>query len=182
MYGLLNRAIQDLVETRMGKDAWTRIAEQVSPDEFQFIAMKKYPDELTYDLIAAVSQESGLTPHEVMDAFGEHWIRYTGHIGHGDMMAVMGNDTVTFLRNLDAMHVRITSLFPELEPPKFVVRDLGDNTYEMEYHSHRPGLWPVVVGMVRGVSQMFRQNVRIRLTAAKTEPVGYDRFELIVEP
>jgi hypothetical protein len=182
MYGLLNRAIKDLVESRFGEEMWRTVASRVSPDAFDFIAMKVYPDELTYDLVAAVSDVSGLTQHQVMDAFGEHWITYTGHVGHGDIISIMGDDTITFLRNLDAMHSRLMSIYTELEPPKFLITDLGEGVYEMEYHSHRAGLWPIVIGMVRGLSVLMRQNVAVRLVKPKVEAVGYDTFELIVTP
>jgi hypothetical protein len=182
MYGLLNRAIKDLVESRFGEDTWRDVASRVSPDAFDFIAMKMYPDELTYDLVAAVSEVSGLTQHQVMDAFGEHWITYTGHIGHGDIISLMGDDTITFLKNLDAMHSRLMSIYTELEPPKFLIQEKGDGVYEMEYHSHRAGLWPIVIGMVRGLSALMKQNVAVRLIKSKTQPVGYDTFELIVTP
>jgi hypothetical protein len=181
MYGLLNRAIKDLVETKYGPQAWIDIAGRVGPEALDFIAMKMYPDELTYDLVRVVAEVSGLTQHQVMDAFGEHWVTYTGHVGHGDIISIMGNDTITFLRNLDAMHSRLMSIYTELEPPKFLIYDKGDGVYDMEYHSHRPGLWPVVVGMVRGLSAMMRQQVSVRLVRAKTEPIGYDTFELIVK-
>jgi hypothetical protein len=52
----------------------------------------------------------------------------------------------------------------------------------MEYHSHRAGLWPIVIGMVRGLSALMKQNVAVRLIKAKTQAVGYDTFELIVTP
>lgn len=176
MYGLLNRAIKDLVESSFGPDAWASVVDKVGPSALDFIAMKKYPDELTYELVAAVSQISGLSQDAVMDAFGEHWISYTGHVGHGDLISIMGDDVITFLRNLDSMHIRIMSMFPELEPPKFVIEDLGGGMYEMDYYSHRPALWPVVIGMVRGLGKMLKQDVSIRLLTPKTEPVGYDRF------
>lgn len=178
MYGLLNRAIKDLVESSFGQPAWEQVVAKVGPSALDFIAMKMYPDELTYELVQAVSEVSGLSQNAVMDAFGEHWISYTGHVGHGDLIAIMGDDVITFLRNLDSMHIRIMSMFPELEPPKFVVQDLGGGIYEMDYYSHRPALWPVVIGMVRGLGKLLSQEVSIRLTQAKTEPVGYDRFEI----
>jgi hypothetical protein len=180
MYGLLNRAIQELVETTFGTDAWERIATKVSPEAFNFIAMKKYPDELTYDLVAAVAEESGLPAEDVMESFGEFWTTYTGHVGYGDLMKMMGNDPITFLKNLDHMHARIATIYPDLEPPKFVITELGGNRYEMEYHSHRPGLAPVVVGLIRGVGKMFSTELKLTLLEAKTQPVGYDRFELTV--
>jgi hypothetical protein len=182
MYGLLNRAIKDLVESRFGEETWRDVASRVGPDAFDFIAMKVYPDELTYDLVAAVADVSGLTQHQVMDAFGEHWITYTGHIGHGDLISIMGDDTITFLRNLDAMHSRLMSIYTELEPPKFIIHEIGNGVYQMEYHSHRAGLWPIVIGMVRGLSTMMKQTVTIRLVRPKEEAVGYDTFELNILP
>jgi hypothetical protein len=95
-------------------------------------------------------------------------------------MKMMGNDPITFLKNLDHMHARVSTIYPDLEPPKFVITELGGNRYEMEYHSHRPGLAPVVVGLIRGVGKMFSTELKLTLLEAKTQPVGYDRFELTV--
>lgn len=180
MYGLLNRAIQELVETSFGRETWESVVRKVNHDSFGFIAMKKYPDELTYDLVGAVSEETGMAPEAVMEAFGEFWTVYTGHVGYKDIMSMMGPDPITFLGNLDGMHARVASIYTEMDPPKFVIRPIEGNRYELEYHSHRPGLWPVVVGLVRGVGKLYDTTMDVRLVEAKTVPVGYDRFELTV--
>ena len=51
MYGLVNKAIKDLVVTNYGEEAWIEIASRAGFDEGEFLGLQPYPDKLTYDLV-----------------------------------------------------------------------------------------------------------------------------------
>ena len=114
-----------------------------------FVAMEPYDDAVTYRLVDAASDVLGLTPSEVLEAFGEHWVLFTGREGYGPLLSAMGVTLPQFLRNLDAMHSRVALNMPGLRPPSFACEEIDERSLVLRYWSERPGLAPMVTGPLR---------------------------------
>ena len=116
MYGLVNRAIQGLVENQFGTEAWERICARADIDGGAgFVAMEAYDDAITYALVGAASEELGLDAGTVLQSFGEYWTLYTIEEGYGDMLTMMGSTLDEFLDNLDSV-AGSGKVFPKLSP------------------------------------------------------------------
>lgn len=162
MYGLVNAAVQDLVCTSFGPDKWEAIKVKAGIEEVDtFSRMGQYPDEMTYRLVAAASDVLGLSSDEVMIAFGEFWVLYTGRLGYGHLFDIAGNSLRDFLLNLDALHTRVGQNFTQLRPPSFQYDILGDQVLRMHYHSERQGFCPMVIGLLRGLSLRFQSEMSV---------------------
>ena len=161
MYGLVNQAVEDLAVRLGGPELWTKIVEQAGLDVPVFVAMSAYDDDITFRLVAAASEVLGLTQAEVLEAFGEHWILYTGSQGYGPMMSAMGTTLPQFLGNLDAMHSRIALSMPELKPPSFACEELGEGRLLVRYWSERAGLAPMVTGLLKGLAGRFALDLTV---------------------
>jgi len=155
MYGLVNKAIQDLVCEKFGEDKWKEIKRLSGFEDDFFIGLQSYPDSLTYSLVKNASSVLGADASVVMETFGEYWILYTANEGYGDMMDLAGNTLPDFLNNLDMLHNRINNIMPNLVAPQFSTRNETSNSVELEYRSHREGLNPMVVGLLRGLCKRF---------------------------
>jgi len=81
---------------------------------------------------------------------------YTSHEGYGALMHLAGSTFVEFLQELDNLHCRVALSFPDLMPPSFDCTDIHDNSVRLHYRSKRPGLAPMVVGLLRGLGQSFQ--------------------------
>jgi hypothetical protein len=167
MYGLVNRAVQQLVEQHLGPTGWARVCKQAGISDDGFVAVSAYPDQMTYKLVGAVSQEMGMSPEQVLEAFGEYWILYTAQEGYGDLLQMGGDNLRDFLGNLDHMHSRVESLFTEMVLPQFSVEDEGPGRYLLLYQSHREGLGPMVNGLVKGLAKRFNQNIELEELPAR---------------
>ena len=55
MYGLVNKAVEDLVCSKFGEETWNKILEEAGVDVDSFVSMEAYPDAVTYKLIHAAS-------------------------------------------------------------------------------------------------------------------------------
>src|SRR4051812_1610755 len=115
MYGLVNQGVQDLVVQLGGEALWARVKQEAGVEFEAFVGMDVYPDDITERLVVAASSTLGLTPAEVLSAFGRHWILYTGRKGYGAVFETMGRTLPEFLGNLDAMHARLSLSMPHLE-------------------------------------------------------------------
>ncbi|MFG6467217.1 heme NO-binding domain-containing protein [Roseateles sp. BYS87W] len=176
MYGLVNRAIEQLVVSLKGDSAWERVCQRAGWPDGGFVAMQTYDDAVTYRLVGAVSEELGLPPDAVLRAFGEYWILYTAEEGYGSMLTMCGSDLLSFLHGMNQMHARIEASLPEIRPPSFEVHELDAQTFALVYESTREGLAPMVEGLITGLAKRFGQRVDIRLTAPRDASTPHDRF------
>lgn len=161
MYGLVNRAIEGLVKEKFGADAWERICLRAELSNPQFVAMEAYDDAITYGLVAAAAAELSLEPAVVLESFGEYWTTYTIDEGYGDLLSMMGSTLDEFLDNLDCMHARIAGTMPSLMPPSFEREANEDGSSLLHYRSERPGLAPMVLGLLKGLARRFSVGISI---------------------
>lgn len=178
MNGLVNRAIEQLVISMKGEAGWRGVCAHagVAPDGF--VSMQNYDDDITYRLVHAVSERLALPPEQVLEAFGEYWVTYTADEGYGPLMTAGGTHLREFLGNLDGLHGRVESLFPQLRIPLFRVEDVSDTEYRLFYASGRKGLAPMVLGVVKGLAKRFGQTVEVVQVHAKTDVNSEDIFSV----
>ena len=169
MYGLVNKAIKDLVVNNHGEEKWKEICKLSNHYEEDFIAMSPYPDALTYELVKNASIVLNAEPHDLLEAFGEYWILYTADEGYGELMELTGSTFTEFLGNLDMLHYRINNLMPELQAPQFSTRNETPSSVELEYRSKRAGLSPMLIGLIKGLGKRFDLLVAIQCIQEKTE-------------
>ena len=182
MYGLVNRGIEELVCTNFGEEVWEKILEEANLDVEIFLSMEQYDDAVTYALVAAASKVLNISAEDILMTFGEYWTLYTAQEGYGDLMKLSGSTLAEFLMNLDNMHVRVGLQYPELAPPSFRCTDVNDAGLTLHYHSHRAGLAPLVIGLLRGLGKMFRVNMRIDQDSHKNQGADHDVFQLTYLP
>lgn len=178
MYGLVNRAIEQLVVSLKGEAVWQQICERAGVGSEGFVAMCPYHDDVTFQLVGAVSEALAMSPEQVLQAFGEYWILYTADEGYGELMQAGGDTLREFLGNLNDMHGRIETVFPQMRLPRFYVHDVGPGEYTLHYESERQGLAPMVVGLVHGLARRFKQPVDVRQLQCRTQGSRDDVFSI----
>ena len=169
MYGLVNKAIKDLVVSNYGQATWEEIASRAGFEESEFVGLQSYPDKLTYDLVRQASEVLKTDAALILEAFGEYWITYTAEEGYGELMDLSGNTFPEFLSNLDMLHARMNNMMPHLAPPQFTTKNETSNSIELEYRSERPGLSPMLFGLIKGLGKRFGLNCRIKQLVEKGE-------------
>lgn len=162
MYGLVNKAIHDLVVNNHGRETWDEIRRKAGMEDESFVSLKSYPDKLTYNLVGAASEVLGAEASDILQAFGEHWVLYTAKEGYGDMLDFAGSTLKEFLGNLDMLHLRVQNMMPHLKPPKFECIEVSESEVELLYYSDREGLTPMVIGLLHGLGKRFNEEVVIQ--------------------
>jgi hypothetical protein len=178
MYGLVNRALAEMVAAGHGAAVWQEIKAASGIDVGEFHAMTQYPDDVTVALVGAASQRLGVAPSAMLHDLGAYWIKYTAAEGYGDLLKLAGGSFASFLQNLDAMHARVGLSFPELRPPSFRVTGETEDSLTFHYYSERPGLTDLVVGLIGGLGDLFEIDVTIVPTALKSEGADHDVFHV----
>lgn len=180
MYGLVNKGLEDLIRTNHGDAAWKKVCAASGFAGDTFSSMQPYPDSVTYGLVAAASQELGISGADLLEQFGAHWVRYTGSVGYGALFSLAGTSVAEVLSNLDALHGRIEHSFPDYRMPHFECARLEDGDLRLIYRSSRDGLAPMVLGLLRGLGERFGTPVAIRHTVVRGDGADHDEFVLRV--
>jgi len=178
MYGLVNRAIQDLVIKSSDPATWERIKVRAGLDVDTFLSMETYPDEVTVGLVVAAATELETTPDVLLESFGEHWVTYAAQHGYRDLMQARGDSLFAFIARLDDLHARLSLIFPKLRPPSFKTEEIDARTLRLHYVSQRSGLTPFVVGLVRGLGLLFGVTLDVKVDRRREDGYGHD--ELLV--
>lgn len=181
MYGLVNKAIEQMVCCHFGEETWKAIQQKAQVEVEAFISMDAYPDDLTHRLVRAASEVLELSPDEILLAFGEYWVLYTAEEGYGELMAMAGDNLPEFLQNLDNLHARVGLSFPQLKPPSFECNQHPLNELRLHYHSSREGLAPMVMGLMKGLGTRFNQSVEITQIHDRQQGADHDEFSIRYE-
>ncbi|WP_193200238.1 heme NO-binding domain-containing protein [Nostoc sp. MG11] len=182
MYGLVNKAIQDMVCSRFGEEIWKEIKQKAEVNVEVFLSMEGYRDDITHRLVRAASVVLGLSSSEIMQAFGEFWVQYTAQEGYGEMMDMSGDTLPEFLENLDNLHARVGVSFPKLEPPSFECTEIEEDSLNLHYRSSREGLTPMILGLVKGLGTRFDTEVHVTQTQSRDEGAEHDEFLVLYKP
>ncbi len=164
MKGVINKGIQELVETKFGQEAWEKIKDLAGCDEPFFAISEDYPDELTIALVQAAAEVAGLPEETVMEEFGKFWVPNTGKNSYPAFYKLAGNTSREFLLNMDRVHDQATKSIRNAHPPHFVYEEGEDGRLIMHYHSKR-GLCAVLRGLIIGVGIHFDDDLTVRETA-----------------
>jgi hypothetical protein len=177
VYGLINEAMRRHVVENAGPAAWSAIASKAETSQ-TFAALHYYDDAVTYALVAAAAEELDASADELLRGFGHFWSTRVGPESYSDILGATGTDVSSVLRNLDEMHARLESLYPELRPPSFDVREPGDGSLEVHYRSERAGLVPFVVGLLEGLGDLYGTPVDVTHDGVASDGTDHEVFHV----
>lgn len=176
MYGMVNRAVEDLVVSSAGLEVWEEVKRSAGLQLSGFIDSAQYDDDVTYKLVEAASAVLGQSPEQILHAFGRHWILFTGKEGWASLFDLGGDNMIDFINGLDSMHARVHIVIPEAQMPEFSVV-AHDDYLELNYRSHRMGLAPMVLGLLDGLAEQFNEQWHVEHIAESSSDV-LDIFHL----
>jgi hypothetical protein len=176
MYGMVNRGLEQMVRSWHSDAAWETVKARAGVDVEGFISMSRYPDEMTYALVAAAAEVLETPAPDLLRAFGHYWVAESAAQVYGELMTLCGRSLPEFLRNLDSMHGRLALTFPKFEPPSFWVSDETATSLVLHYQSNRQGLTPFVIGLVEGLAQRFSVEVQVEIVHTRDGGADHEAF------
>ena len=181
MYGMVNQAVRGLVIENFGEDVWHKIHTTAQAPE-GFVSLQLYDDTVTFKLVEASVAVLDMPAEGILQAFGNYWVDHVATAHYSDLMNKTGLGFLDFIKNLDHMHQRIQTTFPNYEPPSFRVVDLGPNTVQMDYYSIRQGLLPFVEGLLEGLARHFKAAITITHVPDDAHPMPCKRMRIEHRP
>lgn len=176
MYGIVNKAIEELIVENFGQKKWELIKDRSGVDIDFFISNEGYDDAITFKLAHAVSEEMKMNLDEVFIAFGEWWVLKTTKERYEGLIKSGGTNLKDFLINLPLFHNRVAFIYPNLTPPEFSVSNIFDYSLELHYISKREGLQEFVRGLIQGLGKLFDTFVEIELLESRANGNNHEIF------
>jgi guanylate cyclase soluble subunit beta len=155
MYGVIHRAVRQMVLDRLGKHAWSEIESAAGIGYSQLISAELYDDEVTLALLDGAARRTGIDMDEFLFEFGRYWIRYAQSGSFGAILNFTGHDFPTFIRNLNRLHDSVREVMPKARMPRFALVSERQGEMLVEYRSTRQGLGPFVRGLLHGLLDHF---------------------------
>ncbi len=179
MYGLVHTALQKMVVERFSRSTWDEIVEQSEVPVDSFLTMRPYDDEITLALINSASTILNMSVDESLEAFGHYWLTSFAPHEYGMLLDHAGRTPFGFIKNLDDLHDRISTVFSDFRPPSFRVELIDDKHARVTYRSERTGLTPFVLGIMKGLDDYFEEGVEVLAVTSIDVPFGeQSQFEL----
>ena len=110
-------------------------------------------------LVECLSRETGISPDELIKAFGQHLaarfsVLYPSFFDRVD-------DVFGFLASIENhVHVEVRKLYPDAELPSFRTEPIGDHAMKMIYESRHP-FADLAEGLIIGCSMHFGESISI---------------------
>lgn len=164
MYGMIHKALRDMAVRQMGDAAWHDLLRSGGFTQPLFIGMEYYSDATTMGMIHLLANHLGRPLEDVLHEFGREWIDFAGASEYGRILAMSGDDFISFLESLDRMHASIRSNMPRAEMPSFEVLETDETTTQLRYRSNRTGLEPFVQGILLAAAERFGERVAVEYT------------------
>ena len=179
MYGMIHRAVREMVLDRAGSGVWAEIERAAGIAQSELISVEVYDDAVTMRLIECAASSSKIDVQQFLVEFGQYWISYAGQSPFGSILQFTGDNLATFLRNLDRLHEGVQNVMPRASMPSFKVAKDEPNRMEVEYRSSRVGLEPFVEGLFIGLLNRFDLSGEVKLLSQTCDG---SRFELTFQP
>ena len=161
MKGIINKGVQELVEAKFGAEVWEKVKELAKCEEPFFSTSHDYPDQMTMDLVNAVSEVCGLSLEAVLVEFGKFWVLNTGPQTYPTFFKLAGKSAREFLLNMNKVHEQVTKSVNNAVPPNFEYEELPDGRLLMHYRSKRR-LCAVLRGLIMGVGIYFDEELHVK--------------------
>lgn len=156
MYGMIHRAMKDMVCEQLGKEAWFALEKKLHIGPAELLTGMVYDDALTLDIVTEAAARLNLTVEECLLEFGRYWIRFADKGAFSSIMNFTGQNFHNFINNLDHMHLAVSAAMPGTRLPSFTTLQCSEDHLVVEYRSERIGMENFVRGLFQGLLERFR--------------------------
>ncbi|CAJ0955896.1 unnamed protein product, partial [Mesorhabditis belari] len=165
-FGFIHESIRQLIIRKYGEDLWLQILSRAGFENGkENVVNHYYNDSDTYLLVDSVSAITKLSREQVWEMYGTFLIVYTMELGWDELVRSMSPNLKGFLDSLDSLHYFIDHVVykANLRGPSFRCEQNVDGTITLHYFTGRPGLYPIVKGVLKEVARCVF-NIEISLT------------------
>ena len=160
MKGAVFIALNEMIETQYGIDAWEELLEDVEPEcGGIYTSVEDYPDEEIVKFVLAISEKLKLDSTVVTRLFGEYLF---GELNSSyPIFSKQSKSLFEFLESVESViHKEVKKLFENPNLPS-IDTDKKDDTLTMHYVSPRK-LCFLAEGLIFGAAKYYGEEVSIK--------------------
>ncbi|WP_300029080.1 heme NO-binding domain-containing protein [uncultured Roseobacter sp.] len=155
MHGLVNRAIQRFVTDCYGEAQWRAAIKRADVGVTEFEAMLTYEEELTTQVLTAVSDVLDRPYEELMEDIGTYLVSHPNVEALRRLLRFSGVDFTDFLHSLDDLPDRARLAVSDLELPRITLKEQGTGYYRLSVQSRIPGAGHLFTGVLRAMADDY---------------------------
>lgn len=155
MYGMIHRAIYELMAAHHHESEWEAIRSVLNIDPEGMIGTVVYPDAQTFELVENAALAMRIAPDDFLQRLGHFWITFAEQGSYRHILDFTGRDLPSFIKRLDLMHQTVVSAMPHAIVPSFTLVEEQPEALTVDYRSSREGLEPFVAGLFYGLLDRF---------------------------
>ncbi|MFN3619567.1 heme NO-binding domain-containing protein [Sphingorhabdus sp.] len=174
MYGMIHRAMKDMISELLGKEAWFALEKKLQIGPAELLTGMVYEDALTLDIVAEAAVRLNLTVDECLFEFGKYWIRYADRGSFSSIMDFTGRNLPNFINNLDHLHLAVSAAMPGTRLPSFRTLQSSNGHLEVEYRSDRVGMENFVCGLFQGLLERFCVDGQVLIVSRGEKSIIFD--------
>jgi len=170
VYGLVNRAMKEMVTEQFGNEAWIKIIDRDEsiPNEFGIFA--QYDDFITANIVGNICEDQKINAEDFLVDFGRYWVKYAKKSDYKGILEVFASSPTFLIKSLDSLHTRLTMLFENLSPPSFSTEEPRPGLILVNYSSDRNlPLEYFVKGLLVGIFELFDQQCKVNIVSFREE-------------
>jgi hypothetical protein len=172
MKGTILKCLQEMVESRFGKDEWREVLTDAGFKGPQLFSLSADIDDgKAVAMFGSAARVLEVDAQRVMDEFGDYWVNdYAPRV----YQTIYGRykSAREFLLAMDDVHVMVTQAVKDSRPPRFEFETQGEKTLLVTYKSKR-NLIDLYIGLVRGVGRRFDTELDIVKLSARQVKVTF---------
>lgn len=174
MYGMIHRAMRQMVHEELGEEAWLALEQKLEIGPTELLTGMVYDDALTLQIVGEAAARLNLSVEQCLVAFGEYWIRFAGQGSLSSIMKFTGQNLETFIANLDRLHLAVGAAMPGARLPSFATVENAPGHLVVEYRSDRVGMEPFVMGLLQGLMGRFQVHGDIEVVRRGEKSILFD--------
>jgi hypothetical protein len=174
MYGMIHRAMRNMVQEQLGEDAWLGLQQKLKIGPMDLLTGKVYDDALTWEIISEAAVRLNLSVDQCLIAFGQYWVRYVDQGSLASVMNFTGQDLASFINNLNRLHLAVGAAMPDARLPTFATIRSEPGHLVVEYRSERVGFEPFVLGLLQGLMHRFHTSGQIEVLSRAEQCITFD--------
>lgn len=155
MHGLINKAIQSFVCDTYGAECWENVTHLAELGFTDFEAMLSYEEELTQQVMAALSLRLEKPQEEILEDIGTYLVSHPNVEALRRLLRFGGVDFVEFLHSLDDLPDRAKLAVADLRLPQLELREHARDRFSLTIVGSAIAFGCVMIGILRTMADDY---------------------------
>ncbi len=172
MKGTIVLCLKEIVENEFGEEVWKKLLTENGVDpNIKILPISDVDDSIVVGIIKSLCEYLDKSLEEVAEIFGDYWINVYSQRLYKFYYKGASN-AKEFLLKMDDVHVTMTKMMKNANPPRFRYEWKDDKTLIMRYYSDRD-LIEIAEGLVKGVAKYYGEKLVITRPNRQTMEITF---------